>query len=129
MLLFLFSIPILCDILKAIYFQKEVFMKISEIAARANVSLATVSRVLNNTGNVSEKTRNKVMAVVAQSGNVENLNLSNPFSKRILMCVPSFSNPFNSKMFEGVLASAEHHGYTVYFHQVPAFTGHFSDYS
>lgn len=36
-------------------------MKLKEIAAKANVSVSTVSRIINNQGNFSEETRRKVM--------------------------------------------------------------------
>ena len=39
-------------------------MNIYDIAKEANVSTATVSRVLNNSGKVSEKTRERVLSVV-----------------------------------------------------------------
>lgn len=45
---------------------------IKEIAARAGVSAATVSYVLNHTGNVSEQTRKRVLAVVEEAGYVPN---------------------------------------------------------
>lgn len=39
-------------------------MNIYEIAEKAGVSIATVSRVLNNKGNISKKTYDKVMQVL-----------------------------------------------------------------
>lgn len=41
-------------------------MNIYDISQKAGVSIATVSRVLNNNKNVSEKTRQKVLSVMAQ---------------------------------------------------------------
>ena len=41
---------------------------IREVAQRANVSVATVSRVLNQNGKVKEKTRNHVLAVLEEMG-------------------------------------------------------------
>jgi len=41
-------------------------MNIYDIAQRANVSIATVSRVLNGKHNVSEKTKNRVMEVIKE---------------------------------------------------------------
>jgi len=43
-------------------------MNIYDIAREAGVSIATVSRVINNKGTVSEKTREKVEAVLEKSG-------------------------------------------------------------
>lgn len=45
---------------------------IKEVAARAGVSAATVSYVLNNTGNVSDKTRQKVLDIIQDIGYVPN---------------------------------------------------------
>ena len=41
-------------------------MNIYEIAEKAGVSIATVSRVLNNKGNISKKTYDKVMQVLKE---------------------------------------------------------------
>lgn len=43
-------------------------MNIYDISQKAGVSTATVSRVLNNNKNVSEKTRQKVLSVMAEEG-------------------------------------------------------------
>lgn len=47
-------------------------MNIYDISRRAGVSIATVSRVLNNSSHVSETTRKKVMAVIDATGYVPN---------------------------------------------------------
>ena len=39
-------------------------LTIYDISERAGVSIATVSRVLNNSANVSERTRQKVLSVI-----------------------------------------------------------------
>ncbi|WP_164472812.1 LacI family DNA-binding transcriptional regulator [Cohnella candidum] len=41
-------------------------MKLKEIAAKANVSISTVSRIINNQGNFSEDTRRKVMDIAKE---------------------------------------------------------------
>ena len=43
-------------------------MNIYDVSERANVSIATVSRVINGNPNVSEKTRNRVLAVMDELG-------------------------------------------------------------
>lgn len=48
-------------------------MTIYDISEKAGVSIATVSRVLNGSGKVSEKTRKKVMDIVEQCGYTPNL--------------------------------------------------------
>ncbi len=47
-------------------------MNIYDISRRAGVSIATVSRVLNNSPHVSENTRRKVLAVIDDTGYVPN---------------------------------------------------------
>ena len=42
-------------------------MNIYDIAKEAGVSIATVSRVINNKGAVSDKTRTKIEAIMAKS--------------------------------------------------------------
>ncbi len=47
-------------------------MNIYDIAEKCGVSIATVSRVLNNSPRVSEKTRNKILSVMKNEGYVPN---------------------------------------------------------
>ena len=49
-------------------------MTIKDIARMSGVGVATVSRVLNNHPDVSEETRRRVMAVVAEQGFQPNTN-------------------------------------------------------
>ena len=48
-------------------------MNIYDIAKKANVSIATVSRVLNTKGNVSQKTKERVLAVIEELGYTPNI--------------------------------------------------------
>ncbi len=48
-------------------------MNIYDVSARAGVSIATVSRVLNGSPNVSERTRSHVLAVMEESGYTPNI--------------------------------------------------------
>ena len=47
-------------------------MNIYDISEKAGVSIATVSRVLNGSDNVSEKTRKKVEAIMKETGYMPN---------------------------------------------------------
>ena len=82
---------------------------ISEIAARANVSIATVSRVINQAGNTKAETKQKVLQAMAELG----LNPSTycgikapADSRSILVCLPNFQNPFNADVIEGIQNAA-----------------------
>jgi DNA-binding LacI/PurR family transcriptional regulator len=44
-------------------------VNVSQVATRANVSIASVSRVLNNQGGVSEELRRKIRAILEDGGN------------------------------------------------------------
>jgi DNA-binding LacI/PurR family transcriptional regulator len=47
-------------------------LNLEDIAAKAGVSRSTVSRIVNNSPNVSERTRQRVLAVIAQVGYTPN---------------------------------------------------------
>lgn len=48
-------------------------MNIYDIASKAGVSIATVSRVLNGKGNVSEKTKEHVLSIIEEMGYTPNI--------------------------------------------------------
>ena len=48
--------------------EKEKQHTIYDISKKAGVSIATVSRVLNDSPKVSQKTRERVLAVIKESG-------------------------------------------------------------
>lgn len=87
---------------------------IKEVAKEANVSVATISRTLNNDKNVSEKTRKHVMEVIERLGytpNVLGRNLRVSKTNRILTLVPDISNTFYSEVLRGIDDLAEKNGY------------------
>ncbi len=91
-------------------------LKISEIAKMAEVSPATVSRVLNNFPNVNVQTRQKVMDVIrkndyhpsaiAQSLKAKQTNM-------ICLMLPSIQNMAYAPITKGVEDVAREKGYTV----------------
>ena len=88
---------------------------IEEIAQKANVSIATVSRILNNKDTVKPATREKVISIMEelQFKPKAPSSLNNSKSRVILMCVPDFNNPFNSLVIDGVQKAAHDNGYDV----------------
>lgn len=83
---------------------------IKEVAKAAQVSVATVSRVLNQDKNVSPQTRQKVLEVVRQVGYTPNMlgrNLRRKNTERILVLIPSLSNQFLSGVIRGVESAAK----------------------
>lgn len=70
---------------------------IYDVAKAAGVSITTVSRVINNTGRISVKTRQKVMAVMKEMDYLPNVHASALTGKRsniIGLLTPDISNPF-----------------------------------
>src|SRR5881397_2541557 len=89
---------------------------IFEVAKRAGVSTATVSRVLSRPKMVSPRTRNKVMKAVEYLGYVPNAaakNLRTLRSGKLLVTVPDISNPFFSQILQGIEDAAQREGYSV----------------
>lgn len=89
---------------------------IYEIAKEAGVSIATVSRVMNHSAFVSEKSTRRVMEAVQKLNYVPNSmarSLSTSVSMAIGVVVPDINNPFFSKVLKGVTAVADEEGYQV----------------
>lgn len=96
------------------YGEVDGIVTIKEVAKEANVSVATISRTLNNDKNVSEKTRRHVMEVIERLGytpNVLGRNLRVSKTNRILTLVPDISNTFYSEVLRGIDDLAEKNGY------------------
>lgn len=87
---------------------------IYDIARQANVSAMTVSRVINKTGRVSEKTRVKVQKVMDDMHYIPNSIarcLVTQQSKVISLLIADICNPFFTKVARGVEDAALKHGY------------------
>lgn len=77
---------------------------LKEIAQRANVSITTVSHIINGTRPVSEALREKVVEVMAELGmEIPSVQKKKPRSHLIAMLIDDICNPF----FIEVFASAE----------------------
>ena len=79
---------------------------VRKIASIAHVSPATVSRVLNNSANVSPELRERVVAALAETGYASPLWARGERSSRIAMLIPEMRNPFYSEVIRGVLDTA-----------------------
>lgn len=72
-------------------------MRIQDVAKKANVGVGTVSRVLNNNGYVSDKTRKRVEKAIQELQYTPNELARNLFRNRtntIAVIVPDIANPF-----------------------------------
>lgn len=89
---------------------------IKDVAKAANVSVATVSRVLNNTANVTEKTREDVLETIKRlnySPNFLGRNLRKCQTNVILVIVPTVEHEFYTKIITGMQKVASALGYQI----------------
>ena len=91
-------------------------MTISEIAELADVSVATVSRVINHQGKVSEKVSKRVLAIIEQYHYVPNAtgrSLRTSRTGMLLVLMPGLSNSFYSNIMTGIEKRAAENGYNI----------------
>lgn len=91
---------------------------IHDVAERAGVSSITVSRVINNSGPVSDITRSRVEAAIAELDYVPNRLAQSLRSKRtstLALVVTDITNPFFTTIARGAEDVASEAGYSVVF--------------
>lgn len=87
---------------------------VGDVARRAGVSTATVSRVINTPERVAEPTRRRVEHAIEALGYVQSataISFKAQRSRIILVAVANVGNVYYSEIFEGVHHTAEAHGY------------------
>ncbi|GKV65865.1 MULTISPECIES: LacI family DNA-binding transcriptional regulator [unclassified Sporosarcina] len=78
---------------------------IYDVAKEANVSIATVSKVINNTGRISEKTRHRVKNIMEELDYRPNLiasALMGKQTKTIGLLIPDLVNPFFAELARSI---------------------------
>ncbi|MFN2744511.1 LacI family DNA-binding transcriptional regulator [Bacillus sp. z60-18] len=91
---------------------------IKDVALAAKVSVATVSRVLNETGYVHEETRSRVMKVMEELNYRPNevaRSLYKRESRLIGLLLPDITNPFFPQLARGVEDEIHRHGFRLIF--------------
>lgn len=89
---------------------------IRDVAKLANVSPATVSRVMNGTANVDEDKKKRVLKAISETGFVPNEVARSLFKKSartIGLIVPSIENPFFTQLASVIERTADEHGYRI----------------
>lgn len=89
---------------------------IKDVAKKANVSVATVSRVINQKGYVNEETRLLVETAINDLNYIPNelaRSLFNKHSKLIGVLVPHFDTQFYAELIEGIENQAMKLGYKI----------------
>lgn len=93
-------------------------MNIKDIAKKAGVSVATVSRVLNNSDLVKEETKKRILQIMDEDDYVPNAmarSLSKGDNmKNIGLMIPDINNPFFSTIAKGVIQAANEYGYNLF---------------
>jgi LacI family repressor for deo operon, udp, cdd, tsx, nupC, and nupG len=87
-----------------------------DVALKANVSTATVSRALMNPDKVSQTTRNRVEQAALEVGYLPQSlgrNMKRNESRTILVIVPDICDPFFSEIIRGIEITAAEQGYLV----------------
>lgn len=86
---------------------------IKEVAEKAGVSSMTVTRVINNSGYVSQKTREKIESVIKETGYIPNRlasTLFNGVNRTIAILVPNLSNPYYLQVVDVMVKYASRSG-------------------
>ncbi|SFG39222.1 transcriptional regulator, LacI family [Planifilum fulgidum] len=89
---------------------------IYDIAEAAGVSIATVSKVINNRGRVSEQTRERVLRIIRELNYAPNRITSALGGKSMYtlgLLIPDISNPFYSEIVRGAEDCGRKWGYNV----------------
>lgn len=93
-----------------------IYINIIDVSKKAGVSIATVSRVLNGTANVSESTYKKVMEAVKALDyhpNIAGRNLRTSKTGNIMVILNTLSNPFFPRIIKAIEEEASKDNYTV----------------
>jgi LacI family transcriptional regulator len=89
---------------------------IRDVAAKAGVSIRTVSRAVNNIGEISESTREHVLRVVEELGYRPSAiarGLVSGKSLSVAVIIPQIIDPFFPEFVQGVEHVARSRGYSV----------------
>lgn len=92
------------------------YSTIKDIAKALNISVATVSRAMRDTYDVSKETREKVLETAARLNYKPNLNaqgLVQRSTHNIGVVIPAITNYYFSTVITGIQETAQQHGYNI----------------
>jgi len=98
------------------YEEEEKMPTIRDVAKQAGVATMTVSRVINNSGYVSDTTRAKVESAIAELGYIPNMlgpSLRFNQTNTLALILTDITNPFWTTVARGVEDAAQEKGYSV----------------
>ncbi len=93
-------------------------VSIKDVAKLAGVSIATVSRTINNKDRVNEETRERVRRAIETTGFSPNTlaqNFRRGRTNFIMVVLPSIGDPFFAGVVKGIQSIAQQKGYNVLF--------------
>ncbi|WP_078408921.1 LacI family DNA-binding transcriptional regulator [Priestia abyssalis] len=89
---------------------------IYDIAREAGVSATTVSKVINNKGRISEKTRKKILSIIEElhyQPNVLASAMKGKSTYTIALLIPDMANPVYSEYLKHIEEYGQEHGFSV----------------
>lgn len=101
---------------------------ITDIAQKAGVSIATVSRILNNKGVVSAATQKRVLQVMEELQYDNSLVQDYASTNVILVFIPDFVNPFYARIIDGIQQTAHENNYEIYLMQTKDIYSNFNSF-
>ncbi len=107
-------------------------VSIKEVAKLAGVSIATVSRYLNNPETVQEQTRDRVQEAITKTGYAPNSlarNFRRGKTSLVMVVLPSVGDPFFSGVMHGIWQVAKREGYSILIRETQFNTLAFDEYS
>ncbi|WP_231464911.1 LacI family DNA-binding transcriptional regulator [Pedobacter sp. Leaf132] len=95
-------------------------VNIKRLAQELNISIATVSKALNDSYEISQKTKNRVWSLAKELNYTPNpaaSNLRSNKTKTIAVIIPNIANNFFSLAIKGIEEIARNYGYHVLIYQ------------
>jgi LacI family transcriptional regulator len=92
------------------------YVTIKDIAKKANVSITTVSRVLNKEEGVGDETRARILKIIEESGYRPNAVARGLVTKKtntLGLILPDISNPFFPDIVRGAEDASNKYGYNI----------------
>lgn len=92
-------------------------VSIKDLAARAGVSVPTVSRALHGRGRVSDHTRQQILQLAQELGYTPSLVARGLVMQRsycVGLVVTTFADPFHSDVTQGIEEEARQHNYSIF---------------
>jgi len=88
--------------------QEKSKVTIYDVAERAGVAISTVSRVLNESSDVSERTRTRVLETIEElqfRPDRVAKSLAQQHARSLALAIPTFTTPFHNELLKGIRTS------------------------